>query len=52
MSKTMAWPAQPRRPASVPPIVAQMLRPMPVQPKAQPQPLVGILAELATAGNY
>jgi hypothetical protein len=46
MSKTMT------HPASVPPIVAHMFRPTPAKPKTRPQPLVGILAELATTGNY
>jgi len=52
MSKSATLPAQHSRPTSVPPIVAHIFRPKPVQPKARPQPMVGILAELATIGNY
>lgn len=49
MSKSLTAAETPSRRTSVPPIVAHMVRP---QPKSRPQPLVGILAELANAGNY
>lgn len=56
MTKAANSPVQHCRPATVPPIAAHIFRPQPVQPKAQPQPqphlLVGILAELASIGNY
>jgi hypothetical protein len=52
MSMAMTQVQLHRHQPSVPTIVAHIFRPKPIQPKARPQPLIGILAELATAGSY